>query len=414
MTDFYLPKPLANGICIHQIALTLKEMGYEIHISSFKMDRQLEEENYEGIYIHRVKPRLFFKLRSYGEDNVKSLMGQISYKLAMFINKFKKILYLPFYPITSPLFIWRYYRRVNLLHRKYKFDTIISVYNPIEALVCGFMMKKKYNSVKWGIYVLDSLSNGLKIKFLSEGWLDKKGWKWEKIFYSYSDKVFNIKCHQEHHSKERYNTFRTKMEIVDIPLFRSLQLNYKDYENIFDNKYINLVYTGALSFELRNPKYLCDSFVNINSNRLYRLHFYSRGNCETMIEEYQRKTEGLIIRYGYVEMQESMAAICAADILISVGNRNSDMIPSKTFEYMSTGKKIIHFYTSLKDSSLPYFKKYPNALLINENEDFQLNSERIKKFVDEGYIPLKFNEIADLFIENTPEFTSRKIDEMLS
>ncbi len=193
MMGSYFPKPMANGICTHQIALELKKNGYDVHVICFNKSGDLREDSYDGIKIHRVKMRLFFKMLFYSENIINTLRGKCIYKIAMIINKIKKLIYAPFYPMTSPIFIYRYYKLAKRLHKENNFDIIISVYNPLEALIAGSMMKKKYKEINFAIYILDTLSNSPKVKFLSKSWTEWKGWQWEKRIYKYADIIFNMK-----------------------------------------------------------------------------------------------------------------------------------------------------------------------------------------------------------------------------
>ena len=89
------------------------------------------------------------------------------------------------------------------------------------------------------------------------------------------------------------------------------------------------------------------------------------------------------------------------------------MIPCKIFEYMSTGNKIISFTHSEMDSSLPYMKKYPLALIIQE-DDF-LNDKNIELILD---FILNENSCPDsemlekIFIKNTPKFFVESIERL--
>ncbi len=413
LTDIYFPKPLANGICIHQLSLTLKSMGYDVHVQCFGLEKDLKYKNYEDIHIHYVKPRLFFRLRTYGEENIDKFTGKLIYKIAMLINKFKKLFFLSLYPITSPLFIWRNYKQSEALHGKYKFDIIISSYNPIEACIGALLLKRKHSNIKWVLYMLDSLTNDVDNRFLSRDKIDSKGWSWEQRFYRYADKILNMKCHEKHHEQKRYEKYEGKMHIVDIPLFRETKIVDEELNNPFDEKNIHFVYTGALALGLRNPTYLCDVFNKLNKDSKFKLHFYSRGNVEDILIEYQNRSKGNIIRHGYVPYNDSIAATYGADILVSIGNANSEMIPSKTFEYISTGKRIIHFYKNDFDSSIAYYEKYPLVLLIDERDDIDVNCDKVKEFLNEPYEKVTFKEIAKVFIKNTPEYTANIIDELV-
>lgn len=54
------------------------------------------------------------------------------------------------------------------------------------------------------------------------------------------------------------------------------------------------------------------------------------------------------------------------DVLINIGNSVDNQMPSKIFEYISTGKPIINIYKSPECPTLKYLTKYPLALNIGE------------------------------------------------
>ena len=70
------------------------------------------------------------------------------------------------------------------------------------------------------------------------------------------------------------------------------------------------------------------------------------------------------------------------DVLVNIGNLIINQIPSKIFEYISTGKPIINIYKTLKCPTLKYTKKYPLCLNIYE-EDMKSCPEKAVKIIDD-------------------------------
>ena len=58
----------------------------------------------------------------------------------------------------------------------------------------------------------------------------------------------------------------------------------------------------------------------------------------------------------------------AADVLVNIGNVADNCMPSKLFEYISTGKPIINVYKLPECPTLKYMAVYPAALCISEKE----------------------------------------------
>ena len=57
-----------------------------------------------------------------------------------------------------------------------------------------------------------------------------------------------------------------------------------------------------------------------------------------------------------------------ADVLVNTGNTCDNMVPSKIFEYMNTGKPILNICKNRESPVLRYFDKYPLALTLFEDE----------------------------------------------
>ena len=57
-----------------------------------------------------------------------------------------------------------------------------------------------------------------------------------------------------------------------------------------------------------------------------------------------------------------------ADVLINIGNSVPVHMPSKTLEYINTGKPMVNFYKFADCPTLYYTKRYPLCLNLYEKE----------------------------------------------
>lgn len=189
---------------------------------------------------------------------------------------------------------------------------------------------------------------------------------------------------------------------TDVPLF-----DLKHYEVIpkKNNEKIRMIYAGRLLEHLSSPQYLCELLYKLSKKIDYSMDFYSSGDCEKIIEKYQNITSGKIKRCGLIDHNELLERYKKADILISIGSKKADLTPSKIFEYMSMGKKIIHIIKNDNDICVESYKKYPKALLIDERDNVEENIEKIIKFINSEDLQIDFNTLKEAFIENTPQYT---------
>lgn len=402
ITSSYLPKASANGICINQILKCMLKKGYEIHIICPRKNKETKEEIIANIKIHRVSMPLFLKMQ-YLSEGVNTVFKEILYNGSMIIMYIKLILYLPFFPLTSIIYVLEIIRVALKLDSEIHFDAVISTYVSLEACIAGTFLKKIRN-LKFLLYLLDSISGSVKGRFLSRDFIDKKGWFWEKYFYENADNIFVMKCHEKKHKNKRYAKYFNKIHILDFPLLKRIR---RDDEKI--QKTIQIAYLGSLHKTYRNPKYACEIFSSLKSLN-FILNFYSRGDAENILREYAIITEGKIKQNGYIEYGQSLKVLEKVDCLLSIGNSITEMVPSKIFEYISTGKPIIHLYSN-NDSSLYYLKKYPLAININMSDDFMNNKQKIELFLKEHRNKfINFDQIEQIYFMNDPEYSAMIFD----
>ena len=87
---------------------------------------------------------------------------------------------------------------------------------------------------------------------------------------------------------------------------------------------------------------------------------------------------------GKLPPQQAEGYVGEADFLINIDNRASNQVPSKIFEYISTGKPIVNLYYDPKSPSLSYFSRYPQVLnLLCDPDHIEENAVALWRFVRE-------------------------------
>jgi hypothetical protein len=296
------------------------------------------------------------------------------------------------------------YKKAVSLMKNENITHIIAVHKPLECLIAGALLKRKFSKCKLSYYFLDILSGGLPPSMFSKEWLEKRGRRWENYLFKYADNVFILRSHEKHYLNEDTRVGIEKIRIVDIPLLRDIK---KETHTRFEycKKNINLVYTGSFVKGLRNPNYFLRLLDTIKNDCDFVFHIYGSGDCDEIILKYKDLIKNKkIIQYGQVRTNEAYSAILSADFLVNIGSNNDFFIPSKIFEYISTGKPIISTYPIDTEPSIPYLQKYPNALLIKEDwNKIDENAERLKTFLLSSFKDVNFDDVERLYLENTPK-----------
>jgi len=401
ITDSYYPHPFPTGICTHEIAKEYRNNGVEVHVVCLKKSGDKKDEVFEGIYTHKVSMTIANRFRMYAHANSNLRIGRLASKIFVFMNRIKTLLFLKWFPLTTPLTAWALYWRALKLHEDLNFDQVILTHKPLETLLAGKMLKKKYSGLKVAMYCVDSISNfSRNYSFLSPNWVSLQGRKYEKDLYSTYDYILNMKSHELYYKDKFYDEFRHKMDYVDIPLVSDLVSIKSERKQNLKFIHVGSVRADIIDDFLRIIETLGDSGVEMKT------HFYGWSGYGDYKSDY-------IERHGFVSRSEILDIYKTADYLVSMGNTNSDNIPSKIFEYISTGKKIIHLYRGNTDSCSYYYNMYPNALMICLDDDYDFNVCKISDFIESEAEMIDFEKISELFKLNLASETFRLLNEKM-
>ena len=280
-------------------------------------------------------------------------------------------------------------------------DIIIPTCNPMESGIAALDYKAKDSQRVKILPVLFDL-------FAERAFLNRFKWNKkiknnraiEKKLFEISEHVFYVHNWSEY-LERNFKKYTGKFTEIEHPLlvlperFSGMQIT---------NKVPIVVYTGTVDIINRNPKWAVTLLAEAAKKNKFEAHFYSFGNGEQVITA-AAKHSNCIHEMGRVTTQVAAKARSEADLLLSLGNKNTSQIPSKLFEYIATGKPIIHLAVSNNDPAISLLASYPYALvLVNDSGDdctVQL-VDFIKKYSGKE---LDFPTISKLFPEALPSTT---------
>ncbi len=414
LLGMYQPRASANGICCEQVIKKLIESGYEVYCVVNAEYYSPEQESYDGVQIHRIKPRLTYRINEWCEYNRGTKLSIMLSSISGLMSKFKNILSAPFWPLVSPLYTYRFYNKAKKLHKGHTFDAVVSVYTPRDSLIAGHLLKRKFPELKYIPYFLDSLSGGWGPRYFSPKYIIKRGQKWEKRLLQNADIIVAMKSSEEHHKKYNSNSkYFNKIKFLDIPLMAE-QKYQPTKVSLLDKSKINIVYIGSIPYPIRNPQYILSIFEKLNQEDVV-ITFVGRNNCENMFLKTQQRLGNRLKIIDNVPHQTAITIAHEADILINIGSTNASMIPCKIFEYMSVGKPIISTYSIDDEPSIPYLEKYPHTLLLDERiVDDKNVLLKLKEFINTNKNSrCKYDLLKKDFYDNTPEAFVKMLDRLL-
>lgn len=393
----------ANGICSKAVMNELSSAGYNVFCIINK-EKELPSDNYteNNIQYYTVKPRLVYRL----ENKLNAMEKGIKKKsLACFtfvINKIKLFFSIPFWPLISPLYTYRIYKKARLVCKNEDIDIIVPVYTKMDALIAAKRIKKENPKIKYFPYFLDSLSGGYGPRMFSKEWIVKRGLKWEKRLLKTADKIILMKSSEEHHKKYSANQeYYKKMVFLDLPLFITDKREEQTKSSNSDIK--ELLFIGTIPVQVRSPQKFFEVFRLISGDD-YHLTIVGTNNCPELIEDAVKKDNRISI-HPFVSHEKAKELMASADFLVNFGNNDISMTPSKIFEYMSTGKPIISTAPIENEPSCAYLSKYPMACVLKEYAGNEVDlAEQLQAFLAcEENTQVSITDFSQDFYLNTPK-----------
>lgn len=171
---------------------------------------------------------------------------------------------------------------------------------------------------------------------------------------------------------------------------------------------IRILFCGWLYSDIRSPKYFLDILSRLDKR--FVVTFMGR-ECEKLSKRFDIQTKAELITLPQQPYETALQAIADADVLINIGNSVPVHMPSKTLEYINTGKPIVNFYKMDDCPTLYYTKRYPLCLNLSEQApDLDAAAERFIHFCQTN----KGKTVDRQFIEQeyadcTPEYIAGKI-----
>lgn len=390
----------ANANCVLSIANSFEEKRYDVSVI-------LKGESEKETQINQCKVFIIkdhFYLRLSAKINRLPISALIKKSLLKILRLFvagsnlMHVFSWPYYSFTHTLYCWL---KIKTLYKLIRPDIVISTFHPIEALYSGKRLQSLGNHFHFLVF-LDGLYAGTKPKAMTNNQKNYRSIQLEEDIIQNSDLAIMMESAKSLYCKNKEKIpYINKIKFLDIPLF----LPIKSESNIrkwFPRNQKVLLFCGSFPKGVRDPRYflsLVDEVIEATE-----LEVYFIGTSDYLELENTAKANQHIHYLGQLSHNLAMEYVLESDFLLNIGNTISSMVPSKVFEYISTGKPIISLYSNNDDSSIKYLIKYSNALLINTNDTKDVNIKKITKFVTEGkHSALAAEKLLGEFVNNTPD-----------
>lgn len=225
-------------------------------------------------------------------------------------------------------------KQLEAVHAQRPVDVIFSAGAPMAAHVAARNFRKKHPEVRWVTYTVDSYAAQNK---------NTRGYARAMAF----EADVLAECDWALLSEEIYESnpalyvgFAEKCGAL--PYLMPPTPQRAEDAQYFDPEKTNLVYAGRFYKAIRNPEYLLQLALEMDESCV--LHLYCQSDCDSLVDDYVCRSGGKIVRHAPVSVEEIQRIYTQADALVNVGNNIPEFKPSKTFEYIASGKPILNIY----------------------------------------------------------------------
>lgn len=379
----YYPKIGGTPNCLRNIVRILKDK-HEVHILTTKDRITNDKESFlDKAQIHRVTYYDMLAYKKLVEDvrNNKQFIPNLMFKYFYHMFSIEKI-----------VLISKYRREILNLNDRYSFDCVVAVSGDIYPAIAVLSLTNKLRMTMF--YQLDPYSSNETL---------------EKKFFVRRKNIEN----QIHRRFDSILTTKAIIEEMRSHITLSERTYACEFPNIMDRtekslmeekKNIRGIFCGAI-YNARNIDFCLEILEQLYKKSLYiDFDFYLVGNTESIKEKYKEVKNIHVL--PPVSQDEIYEKLKEHDFMINIGNVVTNQVPSKIFDYISTGKPILNFVYHDECPTVDIINKYGLGLNIFKNSDIEMNCKYIITFLKNNIgKQISYEEIEVKFYKNTIKST---------
>ena len=387
----------ATILCTHRVLECVASSGkFEVHVLCSRLRSEAKEEVIGDIHVCRFKPSWWVRLTSHFLHNNK-------YRYFNRILVFaQKVLTIPIYPLISPITTIRYYLCAKKLQKRESYSIVVSEHHGLESLITGCLLMRKFKGLQHVAIFWDPLKGQIPTDRLPKCYTERRIDIVEHFVAKNTKLQISLKSIQGYY-KLNGDIAEDHRYYLDIPGVLKPEIEVSTiYTKLLLKGHINIVFSGLLSEQYRDAIPIIRLFNKCEKAERINLVFFSRGEKDPIEKEAER-FRGRIVYHDYIPLKELHTIYRHVDFLLNISHMNSNMVPSKIFEYMSYGKPIISTYVTEGDSAQKYINRYPDGLCIDLKKTEEENVVALNSFFENKHSLISYSKVKEVFGDNTPE-----------
>ncbi|MEZ4963567.1 MAG: hypothetical protein R2830_27335 [Saprospiraceae bacterium] len=391
ISALYYPARSPNVYRWDAIARLWAAQGNEIHWLCTRFGDEPAETKVNHVYIHRTGYHtlldwVYDKLGTAGRRGTLGAGKPRSNGFRKFIEQIVNLTWRKVYwPDGSCLWYFPAKRKALQLMLSHSFDVIISVSLPFTSVLIASAIKKKYPHVRWLMDIEDPFS------FVEEYFINNRAFFKQRNITKEGRalRLANRVAVTVEAARQKYLACYPLLEnkiAVAPPLFEEIETDFNKEPGVeLEPAKIHLAYFGTFYFPIRSPEGLLGligQVISLCPEMRKKLVFHFAG---TIPLEYAGRFQDfpapeMLRFYGLVSREQVAAMMVRMDFLLNIGNSTDYHLPSKSAEYLMSGKPIVNLASCTADTFATFMKNYPLILnlVLKSNK---ATPEQCKRFI---------------------------------
>lgn len=248
-----------------------------------------------------------------------------------------------------------YARMIRKLLRANQIDCIIGFSYPVEIPKA---LSYVDTNVPYIVYKLDPWSSHYTLKNRDDEKQD------EHLAEEKAAAIITTRLIRKDYPPDTDPSILKKIHVLEFPNIVEIQPG-TDAGTFLKGEKIHCVFAGSLYPDIRNPVFTIRLFERLKDDSIV-FHLFSMQDYDKFLP---CKPPENVLFHGAVDSDTARSVMCAADILVNIGNTIPNQMPSKILTYISLGLPILNVVKISDCPTLSYLQKYPLALNIEETQE---------------------------------------------
>ena len=389
----------------------LKKRNISIEFITYKKNKKKYSKN---INFYEHKNKLF---DVFANKKSKKILSNFKYSISKIPQSILFKTFEVFYKIIGKHIIWPdyacfsiypFYKTAVKLIKKKNIKNIITVSHPFSSHVVGLLLKIRFPYLIWDTDSGDPFSpmkepkpnNTILYKFFNF-YVEKNILQRCRRFY-----VNNFDTKKKY--SEYFKLYKKKIKVVEpLCLFQK-----KDFSKNKNSKYFfRLYYAGSFYSKIRSPKpffEIINKLIKKFPKRKKDIKIYIFTNSLIFSKQLKKYPDlkSIFIIQKPIQYLKLMHFIKNDMISLNFGNKTNLQIPSKLYESIGMGLKIVNFHYNIDKMSVKILSNYSNH--INIDLDNVINFKNLNNFILKKRTIVSKSFFKKNFEKNSVEYISNK------